>query len=195
MGQYVSVTAALVIGAPRLTGYLRAPAVPASAWPLADWAALGHGEDLSAAVAACDDWLTGDYAGLLRDLAEDGGLSAAHDPDTGSLVLDLDTRVDARLPGLVWACAVPRGLTRFLADGEGGLVTVTTDWDDTTAHLLLTPGASAFLDPRRDAAALARARDAEFDARCAVSDPSADSATDLVAQLLDAGTRGRPESG
>ncbi|MET8827902.1 hypothetical protein ABZX40_19035 [Streptomyces sp. NPDC004610] len=199
MGQYVTVTAALIIGRARLTEYLRAPVVPASAWSPADWAGLGGpGEELSAAVAVCDDWLTGDYAGLLRDLAEDGGLSAAHDPDTGSLVLDLDTRVDARLPGLIWACAVPRGLTRFLADGEGGLVTVTTDWDDTTAHLRLAPGASDFLDPDRDAAALARARDAQFDARCAASDASdaadgdPDSATDLVALLLDRGTPGRP---
>ncbi|MFE4667991.1 hypothetical protein ACFRI7_38060 [Streptomyces sp. NPDC056716] len=176
MGQYVTLAAAVIIGRPRLEAYLRAPVRPASTWGERDWAGLcapwsegrRYREELSAAVAECDRWTGGDHAGLLSTLAEDDVLSAGYDPDSGSLALDADVRVDFRLPGLIWACTALRGMASFLTGEDAGLVTVTADWDAGSALLRLLPGRSAFLDRERDAAEWARARDLEFEVRCAV---------------------------
>ncbi len=196
MARYITVTAAVTVAAPRLRAYLRSPLAPASAWPEADWTGLctpwpdravrrRYLAELPAAVAECDSWLDGDHADLLRDLAADDALALRHDGATGALVLDLDTRVDFELPGMIWAFTALRGLAAVLADGDGGLVELTPDWTGGAALLHLSPGRSAFLDPARDAAVLARARDAAFDVRCAV--PEADegaSAAELLERLL-----------
>ncbi|MGW6916857.1 hypothetical protein ACWGB8_23975 [Kitasatospora sp. NPDC054939] len=185
MSQNLTVAAAVTVAVPRLRAYLRAPVVPASAWPVEDWAGLGDRAELAAAAGVCDRWLDGDYAGLWRGLDEDGGLALGYDEGSGALTVDIDTRVDVRLPSLVWGFTVLRGLAGFLAGDDGGLVTVTGDWDGEPVAMHLAPGRSRFLDRGRDAAALARAGDAAFDVRCAVADTDPDaSATDIIERLL-----------
>jgi hypothetical protein len=182
----VSVTAAISIAGPRLRAYLNAPVTRASAWAPREWAGLtgsddgaGGGEEgeLPAAIAECDTWLDGDHAAVLRDLADDE-LVFSYDEDTASLAVEFTSRVDFRLPSLVWACTVLRGMAGSMADGDRGLVTVTTDWHDDSVLLYLAPGRTAFLDPDRDAAAIARARSWEIDVRSAAgdTDPGEDAA-------------------
>ncbi|SDT81569.1 hypothetical protein SAMN05216371_6708 [Streptomyces sp. TLI_053] len=196
MARYITVTAAVTVAEPRLRAYLRSPLAPASAWPESDWTGLctpwpdralrgRYLAELPAAVAECDSWLDGDHADHLLDLAEHDDLGLRHDGAGDALVLDLDTRVDFELPGMIWAFTVLRGLAAVLADGEGGLVELTPDWTAGSVPMLLSPRRSAFLDPARDAAALARARDAAFDVRCAVPEKHDDtSVAELLEQLL-----------
>ncbi|MFC5664486.1 hypothetical protein ACFP3U_16015 [Kitasatospora misakiensis] len=196
MGRYLTVTAAVTIAEPRLRAYLRSPLAPASTWPESDWHGLctpwpdeavrrRYRAELPAAVAECDSWLDGDHADLLLGLAEHEDLTLRHDGETGALTLDLDTRVDFELPGMIWAFTTLRGLAGAMADGDGGLVELTPDWTDGTALMHLSPGRSRFLDPARDAAALARARDTAFDVRCAVPEADEDaSAAELLERLL-----------
>ncbi|MFJ4091140.1 hypothetical protein ACIPYS_06110 [Kitasatospora sp. NPDC089913] len=196
MARYITVTAAVTVAEPRLRAYLRSPLAPASAWPEPDWTGLctpwpdralrsRYLAELPAAVAECDSWLDGDHADHLLELAEHDDLGLRHDGAGDALVLDLDTRVDFELPGMIWAFTVLRGLAAVLADGEGGLVELTPDWTAGSVPMLLSPRRSAFLDPARDAAALARARDAAFDVRCAVPEKHDDtSVAELLEQLL-----------
>ncbi|WP_030396961.1 hypothetical protein [Kitasatospora purpeofusca] len=198
MARYITVTAAVTVAEPRLRAYLRAPLAPASAWPESDWTGLctpwtdralrdRYLAELPAAVAECDSWLDGDHADHLLELAENDDLGLRHDGAAGTLVLDLDTRVDFELPGMIWAFTLLRGLAEVMAEGDGGLVELTPDWTGGTVPMLLAPRRSAFLDPARDAAALARARDAAFDVRCAVPEPGEDEPTaGLLERLLGA---------
>ncbi|MFJ8436065.1 hypothetical protein ACIQ9P_32670 [Kitasatospora sp. NPDC094019] len=198
MARYITVTAAVTIAEPRLRAYLRAPLAPASAWPESDWAALctswsdralcgRYLAELPAAVAECDSWLDGDHADHLLDLAGHDDLGLRHDAATGALTLDLDTRVDFELPGMIWAFTVLRGLAEVMAEGDGGLLELTPDWTGGTSSMLLSPRRSTFLDPARDAAALALARDTAFDVRCAVPERGEDeSAAGLLERLLGA---------
>lgn len=166
-------TAAITIGAPRLRAWLDAPVRPASSWQ--DWAgvAASSHDELRAAVEECDGWLSGDHAGVLRDLVEDE-LLLRYDESTGALVVEFASRADFRLPTLVWACAVLRGLADFMADDDRGLVTVTNDWDDDTVLLHLGAGGSAFLDRARDARRIAEAHGWEIDVRAAALDADED---------------------
>ncbi|MFD8322717.1 hypothetical protein ACFVZ3_31815 [Kitasatospora purpeofusca] len=198
MARYITVTAAVTITEPRLRAYLRSPLAPASAWPESDWTGLctpwteralrdQYLAELPAAVAECDSWLDGDHADHLLELAEHDDLTLRHDEATGALTLDLDTRVDFELPGMIWAFTVLRGLAGAMAEGDGGLVELTPDWTAGTVRMLLAPRRSAFLDPARDAAELARARDAAFDVRCAVPEPGEEEPTaGLLERLLAA---------
>ncbi|ALG14318.1 hypothetical protein [Kibdelosporangium phytohabitans] len=181
MSQYVSVAAAMTITKPRLQTYLRTPVAPASTWALQDWTGVcdpwsdsetrrRYRDELADAVKECDSWIDGDYAGLWRDLDE---LTLGFDPDTGSLAVDFDTRADFQLPSVIWACTVLRGLANAMADNDSGLITITADWDgEAVLSLHVSPGQSAFLG--RGTKALAEAKDAEFDVRCAVTDSTID---------------------
>ncbi|KOV09699.1 hypothetical protein ADK60_39915 [Streptomyces sp. XY431] len=196
MARYITVTAAITIAEPRLRAYLRSPLAPASAWPESDWTGLctpwpdralcgQYLAELPAAVAECDSWLDGDHADHLLELAGRDELTLRHDGATGALALDLDTRVDFELPGMIWAFTVLRGLAEVMAEADGGLVELTPDWTGGTVPMLLSPGRSVFLDPARDAAALAPARDAAFDVRCAAPGPEQDEpAAGLLERLL-----------
>ncbi|MFE2107407.1 hypothetical protein ACFXAF_16240 [Kitasatospora sp. NPDC059463] len=196
MARYLTVTAAVTIDTARLRAYLRAPVAPASTRPGPDWTGLcapWHDEalrrryraELPAALAECDRWTDGDHAAFLHDLDEDGALTLRHDAPTGSLALDLDTRVDFELPGMIQALTVLCGLADAMAGDDTGLVELTTDWSEGTVLLHLTPGRPAFLDPARDAATLARARDAAFDTRCAAGESGEDEpAGEVLDRLL-----------
>ncbi len=198
MALYITVTAAVTIAEPRLRAHLRSPLAPASAWPESDWTGLctpwadralrdQYLAELPAAVAECDGWLDGDHADHLLELAEHDDLALRHDEATGALTLDLDTRVDFELPGMIWAFTVLRSLAGVMAEGDGGLVELTPDWTAGAVRMLLAPGRSVFLDPARDAAELARARDAAFDVRCAVPEPGEGEPTaGLLERLLGA---------
>ncbi|GAA3846030.1 hypothetical protein GCM10022243_10280 [Saccharothrix violaceirubra] len=175
MGEYVTVAAVMTVARPRVREWLRAAVVPASTWT--DWSGVEGWDD--AAVAECDRWLEGDYAGLLHELVDDSGLRIGFDEATGSLTVDFDARVDFRLPSLIWAFTVFRGLADVMVDDDAGLVTVTGDWDDAPVALHLSPGRSEFVR----GAALARAADLEFDVRCAVGDVD-DPATEVLDRLL-----------
>ncbi|MFF8774016.1 hypothetical protein [Kitasatospora sp. NPDC015120] len=195
MARYLTVTAAVTIDQARLRAYLRAPVAPASARPEPDWAGLcapwrdgalrrRYRAELPAALAACDRWTDGDHAAFLRDLDEDGALTLRHDGSTGSLTLDIDTRVDFELPGMIQALTVLSGLADVMAGEDTGLVELTTDWSEGTVLLHLTPGRAAFLDPARDATTLARARDAAFDTRCAAEPDEDEPAGEVLDRLL-----------
>ncbi|MFB6890275.1 hypothetical protein ACFCX4_13270 [Kitasatospora sp. NPDC056327] len=196
MARYVTVTAAVRIGGPRLRAYLRSPAAPPGTRPGADWTGLcdawpdgavrrRYRAELPAALAECDRWTGGDHAGLLRGLDEDGGLTLRHDGAGDSLAIDFDSRIDFELPGMIWAFTALRGLADTMADGDAGLVELTADWCGGTVPMRLAPQHSAFLHPARDAAALARARDAAFDVRCAASEADPDEpAGDVLDRLL-----------
>ncbi|WP_431683661.1 hypothetical protein [Kitasatospora sp. KL5] len=196
MSRFVIVTAAIVVPKPRLQAYLRAPVAPASTWTEQDWAGLcepwsdsgtrrRYRRELAGAVAECDGWIDGDYAGLLCGLDGDGEPAIRFDEATGSLTVDFDCRVDFQLPSMIWAFTALRGMAGFMAEDDSGLVAVTADWSDETVLMHLSPGRSSFLDPNRDTAALARARDAAFDARCAAGDADTnESATEVVERLL-----------
>ncbi|GGV25089.1 hypothetical protein GCM10010495_46130 [Kitasatospora herbaricolor] len=199
MAQFVEVAAAVVMARPRLVAYLRAPAAPASTWPVEEWAGVcepwrdgalrrRYREELVGAVEACDGWTDGDHAGLLRGLDdEDGSLTLGFDRAGGSLTIGFDLRVDFQLPSLIWAFSTLRGMAAFMADEDTGLVTVTAGWDDTPVLMHLGPNRSSFLDRSRDAAAWSRARDTEFDVRCAVSEAGTDadgSASGIIRRLL-----------
>ncbi|OKI12541.1 hypothetical protein [Streptomyces sp. CB03911] len=193
MSQFIMVAAAVVMARPRLEAYLRAPVAPASAWAEAEWSGVceswrdgavrrRYREELAGAVEACDGWTDGDHAGLLLGLDdEDGSLTIGFDRGSGSLTIDFDARVDFQLPSLIWAFSALRGMAAFMADEDTGLVTVTADWDDTPVLMLLGPNRSSFLDRNRDAAAWGRARDTEFDVRCAVSEAGTDTDADADA--------------
>lgn len=196
MSEHVTVAAAVRIARPRLQTYLRAPVVPASTWPAHDWAGVcgswddggtrsGYREELADAIRACDGWLDGDHAGLLAGLDEDGEPALGYDEATGSLTVDFDARVDFRLPSAIWALTVLRGMAGFMADDDTGLVTLTTDWSGEPVLLRLGPDRSSFLAADRDARELARARDAEFDVRCAAGEAVRyGSAAEAVEHLL-----------
>ncbi|MFF3595991.1 hypothetical protein [Kitasatospora indigofera] len=199
MAQFIEVAAAVVMAEARLAAFLRAPVAPASAWAAEEWAGVcepwrdgavrrRYREELAGAVEACDSWADGDHAGLLRGLDDgDGGLTIGHDPTGGSLTVDFAARVDFELPSLIWAFSALRGMAAFMADEDTGLVTVTADWDDTPVLMLLGPNRSSFLDRTGDAAAWRRAKDMEFDVRCAVPEAGADtdgSASRTVERLL-----------
>ncbi|MFJ1706322.1 hypothetical protein [Kitasatospora sp. NPDC088346] len=194
MSQSIVVAAAVVIAKPRLRAFLRAPVVPASAWTEGEWIGVceawsdsgvrrRYREELAGAIDECDGWLDGDYAGLLRGLDDEGSPAIAFDEVTGSLVVDFEARVDFELPSLIWAFSVLRGMESFLDEGDGGLVTVTVDWSGDSALMLLASNRSSFLDRTGDAVSRARARNAEFDVRCAVSDGEGDGAS--VAETVD----------
>ncbi|MEV0678528.1 hypothetical protein AB0I60_18620 [Actinosynnema sp. NPDC050436] len=196
MSRNLTVAAAITIATPRLQSYLRAPVPPASAWAEHEWVGLceawsdaatrrRYRAEPAGAVAECDRWVGGDHADLLRGLDDDGGLTLGHDGDSGALVLDLDTRVDFPLPSPVWAFTVLRGVAAFLADDDSGLVEVTVDWAPDVVLMQLSPGRSVFLG--RGVAPTARARDAEFDARCAVSDTDRGETASEVVDRVPAG--------
>ncbi|WP_380283744.1 hypothetical protein [Kitasatospora purpeofusca] len=195
MARYVTVTAAVTMDPARLREFLRSPVAPPSTRPESAWSGLcapWHDEalrrryraELPAALAECDRWTDGDHAALLHGLAEDGGLTLRHDGPTGSLAVDLDTRVDFELPGLIWALTALRGLADAMAGEDTGLVELTADWSGGTVLLHLAPKRSAFLDPDRDAATLARARNAAFDARAAAEADEGAEAADVLERLL-----------
>ncbi|MFE6870983.1 hypothetical protein ACFVFS_31055 [Kitasatospora sp. NPDC057692] len=196
MARYVTVAAAVTMEPARLREFLRSPVTPPSTRPESDWSGLcdpWHEEavrrryraELPAALAECDRWIDGDHAALLRGLDEDGGLTLRHDEATGSLAVDFDTRVDFELPGMIWALTALRGLADAMAGEDTGLVELTTDWSGGTVLLHLAPKRSAFLDPDRDAAALARARNAAFDARAAACEADEDTeAGEVLDRLL-----------
>ncbi|MET9615620.1 hypothetical protein [Kitasatospora indigofera] len=199
MSQFIEVAAAVVMAEPRLAACLRAPVAPASAWAVEDWAGIcepwrdgavrrRYREELAGAIEACDGWTDGDHASLLRGLDDgDGGLTIGSDLAGGSLTVDFDARVEVELPSLIWAFSALRGMSAFMADEDMGLVTVTADWDDAPVVMLLGPNRSSFLDRTRDAAAWRRARDTEFDVRCAVSAAGTDadgSAARTIERLL-----------
>ncbi|MFC9329586.1 hypothetical protein [Kitasatospora sp. NPDC057015] len=178
MSQFIEVAAAVVMARPRLEAFLRAPVALASAWPVDDWLGIcepwndgalrrRYREELAGAVTECDGWIDGDHVGLLRGL---DGLRIGSDEDSDSLTIDFDSRVDFQLPSLIWVFTALRGMAGFMAEDDTGLVTAIVDWDDASAVMHLGPNRSSFLDRTRDAALWARARDAEFDVRCAVSD-------------------------
>ncbi|WP_327004830.1 hypothetical protein OHA72_59060 [Dactylosporangium sp. NBC_01737] len=188
MSESLFLTAAVSVAKPRLRAYLSAPALPASQWPHPQWAgvtggAWGSRDELPAAIAECDRWIDGDAAAVFRELDEDE-LLFRFDEATGSLAVDLTTRVDFRLPSLIWSCTVLRGLTAFMAAGDHGIVTVTADWSDDTLLMLLAPDHTAFLD--RDARARAEAKAQEIDIRSAACDADQPgTATEVIDWLLD----------
>ena len=186
MSESLYVTAAVAVARPRLRAYLSAPVTPASAW---QWTGLTGDRDdaeLPAAIAECDRWIDGDgdYATVFRDLADDE-LEFRFDEATGSLAVDFSTRVDFRLPSLVWSCTVLRGLAGFLAGAEHGIVTVTADWSDDDGLLMrLAPDRATFLD--RGSRARAEAKAQEIDIRAAACDADQPgTATDVIDWLLD----------
>jgi hypothetical protein len=186
MSASLYVTAAVAVARPRLRAYLCAPVTPASAWPWTGLTGAWHEDDdeLPAAIAECDRWLDGDYATVFRDLADDE-LEFRFDEASGSLAVDFSTRVDFRLPSLVWAYTVLRGLAGFLAGDEHGIVTVTADWSDDDGLLMrLAPDHATFLD--RGSRARAEAKAQEIDIRAAAYDADQpDTATDVIDRLLD----------
>ncbi len=186
MSESVFVTAAVAVPEARLRAYLRAPVTPAATWSPQRWAGLAGAAsgELAAAIRECDRWIDGDYAGVFRALEDDGELTFRFDETTGSLAVDFAARADFRLPTLVWAVTVLRGLADFLADGDHGLVTVTNEWSDDTVLLHLTPGRSAFLDRDRDARAYAEARSREIDIQAAAGDAGEDEAPGEVIDRL-----------
>ncbi|MER5355189.1 hypothetical protein ABT093_33310 [Kitasatospora sp. NPDC002551] len=196
MARYLTVTAAVTTDRARLREFLRSPVAPPSTRPASDWAGLctpwreeavrrRYRAELPAALAECDRWIDGDHAALLHGLDEDGGLVLRHDNATGALIVDFDTRVDFELPGMIWAFTALRGLADAMAGADTGLVELTADWSAESVLLHLAPGRSVLLDPDRDAAVLARARDAAFDARCAASGADGDEpAGAVLARLL-----------
>ena len=189
MSESLFLTAAVSVAKPRLRAYLSAPVTPASAWPHEEWAGVTgawHEDDdeLPAAIAECDRWLDGDYATVLRELADEDELQLRFDETSGSLAVDLSCRVDFRLPSLVWACTVVRGLTGFMAGGEHGIVTVTADWSDDDLVMRLSPHRTAFLD--RGTRARAEAKAQEIDLRSVACDADQpDTAAEVIDWLLD----------
>ncbi|MFF5225354.1 hypothetical protein [Dactylosporangium sp. NPDC000521] len=179
MSESVCVTAAVRIERSRLRAYLTAPANKASSWSPADWAGVTGGhedrDELPAAIAECDTWLDGDHADVLLGLIDDG-LLLRYDEATAALVVEFESRADFRLPTLVWACTVLRGMAAFMADGDRGVVTVTSDWRDDSVVLQLTPGSSGFLE----AGARAEARGWEIDVRADAEDSDTDDSIDRL---------------
>ncbi|MFF2955177.1 hypothetical protein ACFVVU_27975 [Kitasatospora sp. NPDC057965] len=197
MARYLTVTAAVTMDPARLRAFLRSPVAPPSARPEADWTGLcapwreeavrrRYRAELPAALAECDRWIDGDHAALLHGLDEDGELALRHDEATGSLTVDLDTRVDFELPGMIWVLTALRGLADTMAGDDSGLVELTVDWSDEKVLLHLAPRRSAFLDPARDAGTLARARNAAFDARTAAGEADGDETAGEVLERLSA---------
>jgi hypothetical protein len=180
-------TAAVAVAVPRLRAYLNAPVTPASAWSPRQWAAVAGGRrgELPAAIAECDRWIDGDAATLFRTLADDDELLFRFDEATGSLAVDVSCRVDFRLPSLIWACTVLRGLAGFMAGDDRGIVTVTTDWSDDSILMRLAPEHSAFLG--RDARARAEARSWGIDVRAAACDADEDATPAEVIDRLAGG--------
>ncbi|MEV8511668.1 hypothetical protein [Dactylosporangium sp. NPDC051484] len=194
MSESVHLTAAIVVAKPRLRAYLRASVKPASGWSRQQWAGLTeawHGDherheyrdELPAAIEECDGWIGGDYATVFRDLAHDDELTFRFDEATGSLAIDFSCRAEFRLPTLVWAVTVVRGIAEFMAGDDHGIVTVTTDWNGDSILMDLAPRHTAFIG---DARARARARDREIDIRSAAGDAyEADSAAETIDWLID----------
>ncbi|MEV6931952.1 hypothetical protein AB0M46_46715 [Dactylosporangium sp. NPDC051485] len=169
MSETVMLAAAAVIAEPRLREFLDSPVKQAADWPEPDWAGLFAAmpdqspDELPDAIAECDGWLDGDYATVLRALLDDDELTLRYDEATGSLALDFAGRVDFRLPSLVWACTIARGLAEFMDGEDRGTATITTDWNGAEIVLRLTPGRSEF---RRDP----EARAEEIDIRAAAEE-------------------------
>ncbi|MFJ8111331.1 hypothetical protein [Streptomyces sp. NPDC096132] len=197
MSESVVVSASITIARPRLRAFLAAPVTPSAAWAEQEWAGIcdpwsDGGErhryraELPAAIAECDSWIDGDYASLLCELADgEGGLTFCFDDATGSLAVNFSSRVDFRLPTLVWAFTVLRGVTAFMADDDSGLVSVDVDWNGDTALMRLGPDRSSFIDSRREPEAGAEARSRALDVRWAASDADeGEPATEIVARLL-----------
>ncbi|GAA2599834.1 hypothetical protein GCM10010399_33280 [Dactylosporangium fulvum] len=197
MSESVFLTAAIAVAKSRLRTYLRAPVKPASGWSQQQWAGITEAwrddderhqyrEELPAAIKECDRWIDGDYATVFRDLAHDDELTFRFDEATGSLAVDFSSRVDFRLPTLVWACTVLRGIAEFMADGDRGIVTVTADWNEDKVLMHLTPNHAAFLDWNRDVRARTEARGWEIDIRSAACDTyQSDSAAETIDWLVD----------
>ncbi|MGI5183469.1 hypothetical protein ACQEVZ_45155 [Dactylosporangium sp. CA-152071] len=183
MSESVCVTAAVRIEHSRLRAYLNAPVEPASAWSPAEWAGVTGGQEdrdeLPAAIAECDSWLDGDHADVLLDLVQDG-LLLRYDEATAALVVEFESRADFRLPTLLWACTVLRGMAACMTDGDRGVVTVTTDWRDDSVVLQLTPGGSDFLAP----GARAEVRGWEIDVRADAEDADPDEEPDEIINRL-----------
>jgi hypothetical protein len=196
MSQSVIVAVATTIAEPCLREWLRAPVKPASAWTQSGWAGLcaswsdggtrrRYRAELPAAVEECDRWIDGDHAAVLRGLDEEDALTLGFDGASGSFTVDFDSRADFRLPTLVWAFTVVRGMADFMADDDRGLVTVTVDWSGDTTLMHLAPNRSSFLDRGQDSGLLAGARDAEFGIRCAAGDAdTGETATEMIERLL-----------
>ncbi|GAA2383526.1 hypothetical protein [Dactylosporangium salmoneum] len=169
MSETVMLAVSAVIAEPRLREFLESPVKPAADWPERDWAGLlaampdQSRDELPGAIAECDGWLGGDYAAVLRELQDEDELTLRYDKATGSLVLDFAGRVDFRLPSLVWACTIARGLAGYMDGEDRGVATVTTDWNGDEIVLRLTPGRSEF---RRDP----EARAEEIDIRAAAEE-------------------------
>ncbi|MER7003216.1 hypothetical protein ABT297_09235 [Dactylosporangium sp. NPDC000555] len=194
VSESVFLTAAIAVAKPCLRAYLRAPVKPASGWSQEQWAGIaapGPGrapylDELPAAIEECDRWIDGDYATVLRELAHDDELMFRFDEASGSLAIDLSCRADFRLPTLVWAFTVLRGIAEFMADGDHGIVTATTDWNEDSILMRLAPKHAAFLDSDGDARARAEARNREIDIRSAACDADqADSAAETIDWLID----------
>ncbi|MEV6811689.1 hypothetical protein [Micromonospora sp. NPDC051296] len=197
MSESVFLTAAIAVAKPRLRAYLRAPVKPASGWSQQQWAGITvagrddderqqHREELPAAIDECDQWIDGDYATVFRDLAHDDELMFRFDEATGSLAIDFSVRVDFRLPTLVWAFAVLRGIAEFMTDGDNGTLTVTADGNEDRILMHLTPKHTAFLDGNRDVRARAEAADWEIDIRSAACDAyQPDSAAETIDWLVN----------
>ncbi|MDG6105709.1 hypothetical protein Daura_12820 [Dactylosporangium aurantiacum] len=187
MSESVYVTAAVAVARSRLRAYLNAPVAPAAGWTPERWAGLpgADPDELPAAIAEADRWLAGDAATVLRDLARDDELTLRYDEATGSLAADVAARADFRLPALVWAVTVFRGLAAFMAGDDHGLVTVNADWSDDDILLRLAPGHARLLDRGRDARAVAEARGRAIDVEAAARDAGDDPADDVIDRLLD----------
>ncbi|MFG2041590.1 hypothetical protein [Dactylosporangium sp. NPDC048998] len=188
MSETVFLTAAIAVAKPRLQAYLRAPVKPASGWPEQQWAGISEAcrDELPAAIEECDRWLEGDYATVFGELAQDDELMFRFDEDSGSLAIDFSCRVDFRLPTLVWAFTVLRGIAEFMAEGDHGIVTVTADWNEDRIVMRLTPEHTAFLDRNGDVRARAEAGDREIDIRSAACDGyEAGSAAETIDWLAD----------
>ncbi|GAB3837171.1 hypothetical protein ACFPIJ_17120 [Dactylosporangium cerinum] len=183
MSESVFVTAALLIAKPRLQTCLRSPVAPANAWSPQEWAGVSELDELPSAIDECDSWLDGDYADVFLDLAQDD-LTFQFDEDTGSLVVEFSSRADFRLPTMIWAVTLLRGVAGFMADGDHGLVTVTNEWSDDTVLLHLAPDTSTFLDRRRDARAYAEAKSRELDIQAAAG-ATDDEPRDVIDRLLN----------
>ncbi|MEV0134809.1 hypothetical protein AB0H83_40915 [Dactylosporangium sp. NPDC050688] len=187
VSESVSVTAAVSVTLPRLRAYLHAPAARAAGWTPGQWAGLPGADpgELPAAVAEADRWLDGDAATVLRELARNDELTLRYDEATGSLAAGVAARADFRLPALVWAVTVFRGLAAFMAGDDQGLVTVSADWSDDSVLLHLTPGHAALLDRGRDARAIAEARSRAIGIEATAQDAGDDPAGDVIDRLLD----------
>lgn len=187
MSESVYVTAVASVAPPRLRAFLDAPVARAADWTPGQWAGLSGADpdELPAAIAEADRWLDGDAATVLRDLADGDELTLRYDEATGSLAADVTGRADFRLPTLVWAVNLFRGLAACMAGDDHGLVTVSADWSDDSVLLRLAPGHAALLDRGRDARAIAEARSRAIDVEAAAGDAGDDPPGDVIDRLLD----------